>query len=203
VSSWPLGTAWSDPPALRHYSAVAKDNPGDLVIEAAPARIWLHDLREMLKWYEDNLCGAEFTDPREDQVKFPIERFLHFIKLRQKGSLREITKDAQKHIEAIRSGTKTLADYHDYELYRVQTFPQLSATVLRPTKILELIAQPLLGPKRKGDTLYVKQFANVSLNCRFKILVCRRVGPRLLNAIASHTHSFGEYPAREYKQIYP
>jgi hypothetical protein len=173
------------------------------VIETAPARIWLYELRDMLKWYEENICSVEFLDPRGHQVKFPVERFLHLIKLQEKGTRVEITDDIQKHIEAIRGGCNTLADYHGCELYRFQTFPQLEATVRRPTKILELIARSLVGPKRTGDTLYIKQFSNTSLNCRFKILVCRRVGDRLLSAIACHPQSHGNYSPREYKQVYP
>ena len=173
------------------------DNP---VIEALHPRIWLHDLREMLLWYEQNICEAEFRDLRGQQVKFTIERFPHLIKLLQKDSTLEVT-NPQKHVRAIKDGMKNIRDYGGYQPYRFQRFTSLHAIISRPTKIFELIAQRLAG--RVGNTIYVKQFANTHRTCRFEILVCRRVGVALLEVVTCHPQEHGNYSQRQYKQVYP
>ncbi len=171
------------------------------MVEAAPARIWLHELRDMLAWYEQHLCAPVFTDFRGHRVQFRSESFPHLIKLLQKGSNREVN-NPKKHIELIRSGRTTYADYGGYQPYRVQRFTALPIIIANPCKVLELVAKPIIG-KRTGDTLYIKEFSNVPRACRFEILVCRRVAADRLEVVTCHPQDHGNYSHFQYTQIYP
>ena len=179
-----------------------KTTPNRHVVESAPERLWLHDLREILAWYEQNICAVEFRDPRGHQVKFSSDRFPHLIKLLQRGSDLEVV-NPQKHVLAIKTGAKAYQDYGGYDEERVQTLSWTPAIILRPTRILELVAQPLVGPKKAGDTVYIKQFANTRCRYKFKILVCRRVGATLLVPVTCHPHEHDHYSTKQYKQVWP
>lgn len=170
-------------------------------IEVAPDRIWLHQLCDLLAWYETNLCSKTLVDPRGCRVSFSIERFAHSIKLLNKSSRREVD-NPKKQAQAIKEGRKTNADFGGYSTERAQTLTWIEPTILRPSRILELTAQPLIGPQKPGDTLYVKEFSNTQRRYRFKVLVCRRVGTVLLVPITCHPRDHGRYP-NHYKQVYP
>lgn len=172
------------------------------VAEIAPNRIWLHELCDLLAWYEANLCSVGARDPRDYFVKFTPERFPHLIKLRRKGSNKEV-KTPQKQVIAIRNGLKTNIDFGGYDCERAQTFPWILPAILRPTKILELTAQPLIGEEKAGDVLYVKEFENTQRRYRFKILVCRTVGTKLLVPVTCHPRDHARYPPTHYKQVWP
>src|ERR1035437_828781 len=175
---------------------------GPQVIETAPARIWLHDLREMLAWYEQNLCEVEFRDPRGHRIVFTIDRFPHLIKLLQRNSNLEVAHP-QKHALAIKRGAKKNQDYGGYEIERAQTLSWMAATIQRPTRILELIAPPLVEPKKAGDTIYIKQFDGTKRGYIFKILVCRRVGAALLVPVSCRPQNNDNYSPKQYRQVYP
>jgi hypothetical protein len=172
------------------------------VAEIAPNRIWLHELSELLAWYEDNLCAVGARDPRDYFVKFTPERFPHLIKLRRKGSNKEVNHPLRQ-VTAIRNGQKGNADFGGYECERAQTFPWILPAIMRPTKILQLIAQPLIGGEKSGDMLYVKEFDNTQRAYRFKIVVCRSVGARLLVPVTCHPRDHARYPPTQYRQIWP
>jgi hypothetical protein len=169
--------------------------------ECPPDRIWLHDLRAMLEWYEQNLCGVELKDPRDHIVRFSIERFPHAIKLLQKNSTREVNNPGKQAL-AIKAGNKTNVDFGGYDTERAQTFPWVIPIIQRPTKILELRAQPLVGPEKAGDTLYVKEFHPTGRKYKFKVLVCRRVGAALLVPVTCHPRDSDHYPPH-YRQVWP
>lgn len=170
--------------------------------ENAPNRIWLHELSELLTWYEENLCAVGARDPRDHFVKFSPERFPHLIKLRRKGSTKEV-KNPLKQVNAIRDKKKGNADFGGYECERAQTFPWILPAIQRPTKILELVAQSLIGDEKAGDVLYVKEFDNTQRRYRFKIVVCRKVGPKLLVPVTCHPRDHARYPPTQYRQIWP
>ena len=172
------------------------------VIEVAPARIWLHDLREMLAWYEKNLCEPEFLDPRGHRVQVTPERFPHCIQLLQKNSTFEVN-NPQKHVLAIKEGTASNEDFGGYDTERAQTLGWIPYVIQRPSRILELITQPLIGKKKAGDTLYIKRFCNTKSSPRYKRLVCRRVGPQLLLIITCHPDDHDNYSPKLYRQVYP
>jgi hypothetical protein len=168
-------------------------------LEHPPERIWLHELRDILAWYDQNLCAAELRDPRGHLVRFSLERFPHFIKLESREG-RALKKPA-KQVQAIRDGTKGNADFGGYAEDRVQTLPWVAAIIARPTKILELESQPLIGDHKAGDTLYVKEFQRVGPKYRFKVLVCKRVGNTVLVPITCHPRTHDRYP--DYRQVWP
>jgi hypothetical protein len=124
------------------------------------------------------------------------------IKLLQKDSPFEVN-NPQRQIEDIRSGRKANADYGGYQTYRFQRFTSLHAIIARPDQILEMIAQPIIGKKRSGDTLYIKQFRGTPPGCRFEVLVCRRVATDRLEVITCHPQDHGNYSRLLYKKIYP
>jgi hypothetical protein len=160
------------------------------VIEAPPGKIWLHDLREMLAWYCQNLCSVDLRDPRGHRVLFAPERFPHLIKLRQKDSSKGVNKP-KKVVEQIRYGIKSNDDFGGYEAHRAQTLSWLPPIIQRPTAIIEVTR--LFKEEKPGDTLYIKQFDKDGY--KFKILVCRRVGESVLVPITCHPRTdnrFGE-----------
>jgi hypothetical protein len=176
---------------------------GDSVIETAPERIWLHQLRDMLEWYERNICAVEMRDPRGHVVRFSPERFPHLIKLLQKDSTREVNNPG-KQVNAIRSGAKENRDFGGYEAERFQTLTWTAAIIARPTRILELMAPPLVGKPKAGDTIYVKEFrGDTHGKYRFKILICKRVGPVLLVPVTCHPQPHDNYSPKVYRQVYP
>lgn len=163
--------------------------------EVPPAKIWLHDLREMLAWYEQNLCKANFRDPRGHKVAFSPEHFPHLIKLCQKGSGREVNKP-QKVVTQIRDGAKRNCDFGGYHPERFHSLSWMVAIIERPTKILE--STTLFD--KSGDTLYVKEFEKSGY--RFKVLVCRRVGKTLLVPVTCHPRDHDRY-GKDYKIVWP
>jgi len=155
----------------------------------------------MLEWYEVNLCAVELKDPRGHIVRFSVERFPHAIKLLQKNSTKEVNSP-KKQALAIKAGTKTNADFGGYDTERAQTLSWAIPIIQRPTKILELRAQPLIGVPKAGDTLYVKEFSPTGRKYKFKVLVCRRVGATLLVPVTCHPRDSDHYP-QQYKQVWP
>ena len=67
---------------------------------------------------------------------------------------------------------------------------------------MELIAQPLLGDRKAGDTLYIKEFDLGGYRSRFRVLVCKRVGERLLVPVTCHSRDHGRYPPGLYRQVW-
>ena len=175
-------------------------SPQKVPLEHPPQRIWLHELCEILAWYEQNLCNAELRDPRGHVVRFSTERFPHLIKLEPKDG--GVLRKAQRQVLAIKNGIKCNADFGGYSEERVQTLPWIIAAIKRPTQILELSSQPVVGEQKAGDTLYVKEFQRAGPKYRFKILVCRRVGKGLLVPITCHPRDHNRFPAN-YKQVWP
>ena len=170
--------------------------------EDAPNRIWLHQLIDLLAWYEANLGAVGARDPQGNFVMFSPDRFPHLIKLKRKGSKKGVNRP-QKQVIAIRNGTKTNADFGGYECERAQTFPWIIPAIERPTKILELIAQPLIGEEKVGDILYVKEFNNTQRGYRFKIVVCRKAGRNRLVPVTCHPRDHDRYSPAVYRQIWP
>jgi hypothetical protein len=165
------------------------------IVEAPPPRLWLHDLREMLAWYEQNLCNADLRDPRGHRVKFSPERFPHLIKLLRRASNKEVN-EPQKVVNAIRTGTKCNADFGGYHTERFQGLSWMPCVISRPTKILEVVTLF----EKPGDTLYVKQFNKAGY--KFKVLVCRRVGPSLLVPVTCHPRDHDRY-GEGFRQVWP
>lgn len=169
--------------------------------ELAPNRIWHHQLCDILNWYEINLCAPVLKDPLGRIVRFSPERLPHLIKLLRRGSDDPVTRPL-KQVNAIRSGAKDNSHFGGYHEDRVHTLPWAIPTILRPTKIYELVEQPLIGPEKVGDTIYLKEFSNTQRRYRYRVLVCMTVGQSLLAPISFHPRERDNY-SNQYKQIWP
>ena len=170
--------------------------------EEAPRSLWIHDIAEMLEWFELNLCGKEIRDPRGHRINFSIEHFCHSVKLLKKNSDREVD-EPKKQALAIKAGKKGNQDFNGYDEERVRTLGWTAVTIQRPTRILESVSQLLLGKRRAGDTLYIKEFSNTKRSYRFKVMVCRRVGSSLLIPVTCHPQDNANYSASQYVQVWP
>ena len=144
--------------------------------ERPPLKLMISELRELLGWYEKNLCGVKLIDPRGHQVKFEAGRFAYMIKLRNQSG--EKIKKPARVAERIRIGDLTNKDFGGFDAERAQTLSWISAIVLRPT----LIATNN-NPVIPGDELYVKEFDKGGY--KYKVLYCKRVGPSLLVPVTS------------------
>jgi hypothetical protein len=49
-----------------------------------PALLPLNSIKELLEWYEKNVCNTELRDKRGFRVRFKVEHFIHLIKLTNK-----------------------------------------------------------------------------------------------------------------------
>lgn len=162
-----------------------------------PRKLWKPELRDILEWYEENLCKADLVDPRGMRVRFAAERFPHLVKLLDPISKREVRRP-QNVVEAIRSGVKGNADFGGYDTERAKTLPWIPLLVTEPSQILEVI-EPTLWEK-PGDTLIVKEFDKEGY--RRKVLVCRKVGSGLLVPITSHPSDKKGF-GKSYRQVWP
>jgi hypothetical protein len=162
-----------------------------------PHKLWKPQLKDILAWYEENLCELELFDPRGKMVKFSPERFPHLIKLMDAESGQEVRRP-QNVIEAIRSGEKCNDDFGGFDDERAKTLPWIPIVVKEPSQILEVV-EPTLWEK-PGDTLIVKEFEKQGY--RNKVLVCRRVGSGLLVPITSHPSDKKGF-GKSYKKVWP
>jgi hypothetical protein len=165
-------------------------------IEKPPSKLWLHELSDLLGWYQQNLCAAHLEDPRGHVLVFSLERFPHLIKLLRKDSDNEVS-EPQKHVARIRSGQSRNGDYGGYDQERAQTLSWIPAMIARPTMIVEVVERTLW--EKPGDTVYLKQFNKGGYP--FKALVCRRVGKERLAPITCHPRSNGRV-SKAYKIVW-
>jgi len=133
--------------------------------ECPPERIHIFELKELLEWYEQTLCGNVLIDPRNDRVRFESERLPYLIKLKQLNGA-DLRKP-KKEVEHIRAGRKTRKDYGEPDQHRASTLSWLTATITRPTMIVRNY-----HPNVPGDEIYVKEFEKSG--ARFKELVVLR-----------------------------
>jgi hypothetical protein len=166
-------------------------------IERPPQKLWMHELYDMLCWYENNLCAAQLVDPRGAQHMFSPERFPHMIKLLKFNSEKEVD-NPQQVVMAIRNREKRNSDFGGYDTERAQTLPWIIPTILRPTAILEVVERTLW--EKPGDTLYLKEFEKKGY--RHKVLVCRTVGQLRYVPVTCHPRSDGRI-GKAYRVIWP
>jgi hypothetical protein len=67
-----------------------------------PDLLPIGSLREVLEWYELNLCGAQIQDPRGNRVRFRPETLIHLLKLKTKYGTEP--KNKRLALDQIRSG---------------------------------------------------------------------------------------------------
>lgn len=148
-----------------------------MTLEKPVPKLQIYDLLDLLEWWESNLCGQQFIDPRGWEIRFSVERFPHFIKL-LKESGRDVDRP-QNEIEDIKKKIKSNGDYGGYQQERAATLSWLPQMIKRPTFIVENA-----GLFRGGDTLYIKEFDKQGY--KYKVLVCRTIKEGLLVPVTSH-----------------
>jgi hypothetical protein len=148
--------------------------------EIPPSKLLITDLAELLKWFEENLCGKCFRDPRGHEVRFDCSRFPYMIKLVNTHG-QKLNKPA-KIVERIKAGKLGNADFGGYSVERAHTLCWIPATILRPTYIAR--NKSLVVP---GQELYVKEFEKRGY--KYKVLHCIRVSDRLLVPVSSFPRS--------------
>jgi len=67
-----------------------------------PELLTVGTLRELLEWYQSNLCNTHLTDPRGYRVRFNTEDFVHLIQLKTKYG--KEPKNRRLTIEEIKQG---------------------------------------------------------------------------------------------------
>jgi len=145
-------------------------------VEKAPARLLVHGLGELFRWYETNLCGRTLLDPRGHTVVFDPGRFPYLVKLRnQRGG--KVSKPL-KVVNKIKCNQLSNEDFGGFDPERAQTLPWLIPMILRPTLIVANLH--LYVP---GDESYIKEFDKEGY--RYKTLVCRRISERPLVPVTS------------------
>ena len=133
--------------------------------KAPPSRVYIFELKDLLAWYEANLCAKLFVDPRKDCVRFECERLPYLIKLcnLDGSSLRK----PKREIEHIRSGRKTRKDYGAPDPERASTLSWMESTITAPSMVVRN-----RHPNIPGDEVYIKEFEKSG--ARFKEVVVLR-----------------------------
>jgi hypothetical protein len=164
-------------------------------LECPPVRLPRCSLSELLDWYIKNLCDAEILDPRGYRVLFTPERFPHLIKLVKKSG-KPVSKPA-KVVKQILNGELCEADFGGFDQERAFGLTWIRPIIERPTKIIAASGELF---DKAGDTLLVKQFKKGGF--KFKILVCRKQGPKLLVPVTCHPRDHDRFP-KGHRHIWP
>jgi len=132
-----------------------------------PPLLQLGNMREVLQWYEQNLCNNDLRDPRGYRVRFKCEHFVHHIKLTNKYGVEP--KNRKLVIEEIRAGRLNFVSGR-YSAQRASEIPWAIELATRPDYICS--NWQALGT---GDENYVKNFGT-DLAPQWRVLVCKVVG---------------------------
>jgi len=92
----------------------------------------LTTLKEMLRWYELNLCNVNLVDPRGYRVRFLRENFIHLIHLKNKYGGEP--KNARLALEEIERGRITLKPGR-FDAQRTTELPRASEIATHPDLI--------------------------------------------------------------------
>lgn len=132
-----------------------------------PALLPLHDMRELLRWYQLNLCDAVILDPRGFRVRFLAANFVHLIKLTNKYG--EEPRNARKALEEIGRGRiKFTAGRFDSQRASELSWVRLLAS--DPWRIV-----PNWQALGRGDEAYIRNFGTPE-NPIYRVLVCEITG---------------------------
>lgn len=127
----------------------------------------LSTLKEMLRWYELNLCDVNLADPRGYRVRFLRENFIHLIQLRNKYG--EEPKNARLALEEIERERITLKPGR-FDAQRATELPRASEIATHPDLICT--NWQALG---RGDEAYVKNFGT-ERSPQYRVLICEVIG---------------------------
>jgi hypothetical protein len=132
-----------------------------------PDLLPLNSIREVLEWYEANLCRVEVRDPRGYRVRFKSENFIHLIQLKNKYG--EEPRNLRLALDEIRGG-KIQFVAGRFDPQRTAELSWATAMATNPDHICG--NWQVLG---RGDETYVKNFGTQD-EPRFRVLVCRVIG---------------------------
>jgi len=120
-------------------------------------------LKDLLGWYELNLCNTVLVDPRGFRVRFLRENFVHLIQLKTKYG--EEPKNPRMALEGIERGRIVLKSGR-FDRKRAMELPRATELVQRPDMICT--NWQALGC---GDEAYVKNFGTERYP-QFSVLIC-------------------------------
>lgn len=127
----------------------------------------LTSIKELLAWYDLNLCNAVLLDPRGYRVRFLYENFIHLIQLRTKYG--KEPKNARMAIDGIERG-RILFKAGRFDPQRAMELPRAADIAQAPDMICT--NWQVLG---RGDEAYVKNFGTKACP-EFRVLICEVFG---------------------------
>lgn len=123
--------------------------------------------KEVLEWYELNLCGAQIHDPRGNRVRFRPETLIHLVKFKTKYGAEP--KNKRLAIDQIRSGRiQFVAGRFDPQ--RTQELSWAYEIARNPDFICR--NWQALG---KGGEAYVKYFGSEG-ESQIRVMICEIIG---------------------------
>lgn len=127
----------------------------------------LTSIKELLDWYDLNLCNTVFVDPRGYRVRFLRENFIHLIQLRT--SFGKEPKNARIALEEIERGRIVLRAGR-FNPQRARELPSAGEIARRPDMICR--NWQVLG---RGNEAYVRNFGTEQCP-RYRVLICEIAG---------------------------
>jgi hypothetical protein len=127
----------------------------------------LTSIKELLAWYDLNLCNATLLDPRGYRVRFLHENFVHLIQLKTKYG--KEPKNARITLDGIERG-KIVFKAGRFDSKRAMELPRAAEIAQRPDMICT--NWQALG---RGDEAYVKNFGTKECS-QFRVLICEVLG---------------------------
>ena len=132
-----------------------------------PALLPLHDMRDLLRWYQLNLCDAVILDPRGFRVRLLPANFIHLIKLTNKYG--DEPKNPQMALEEIERGRiRLIAGRFDPQRASELSWIRLLAS--DPWRIAS--NWQALG---RGGEAYIRNFGTDGKTI-YRVLVCEIIG---------------------------
>jgi len=132
-----------------------------------PELLALTSIREVLEWYEQNLCRVRLLDPRGFRVRFLPENFIHLIQLKNKYG--EEPRNARIALQEIRNG-KIQFVAGRFDPQRTAELPWATRIAIDPERICG--NWQVLG---RGDEAYIKNFGT-GQDPQYRVMVCKIVG---------------------------
>lgn len=124
-------------------------------------------IKELLDWYQLNLCDAALIDPRGYRVRFLRENFIHLIQLKTKFG--KEPKNARKALEEIERG-RIIFRAERFDPQRAMELPKAVEIARCPDMICT--NWQVFG---RGDEAYVRNFGTEE-RPRYRVLICQVVG---------------------------
>lgn len=127
----------------------------------------LTSLKELLNWYQLNLCNAVLIDPRGYRVRFLRENFIHLIQLKTKFG--KEPKNARNTLHEIERG-RIMFKAGRFDPERAMELPNAVEIAQRPDMICT--NWQVLG---RGDEAYLRNFGTEECP-RYRVLICEVLG---------------------------